>query len=34
MSYNNDKLVSKVNSTDTSGFVLKAKYDTDKTVRK
>ena len=29
-----DKLVAKVNSIDTSGFVLKAKYDTDKTVRK
>ena len=25
-----DKLVAKVNSIDTSGFVLKAKYDTDK----
>ena len=25
-----DKLVSKVNSIDTSGFVLKTKYDTDK----
>ena len=26
-----DKLVSKVNSIDTSAFVLKTKYDTDKT---
>ena len=25
-----DKLVAKVNSIDTSGFVLKSKYDTDK----
>ena len=25
-----DKLVTKVNSIDTSGFVLKTKYDTDK----
>ena len=25
-----DKLITKVNSTDTSGFVLKSKYDTDK----
>ena len=25
-----DKLVAKVNSIDTSGFVLKTKYDTDK----
>ena len=25
-----DKLIAKVNSIDTSGFVLKAKYDTDK----
>ena len=25
-----DKLVGKVNNIDTSGFVLKAKYDTDK----
>ena len=29
-----DKLVAKVNSIDTSRFVLKTKYDTDKTVRK
>ena len=29
-----DKLVAKVNSIDTSGFVLKTKYDTGKTVRK
>ena len=27
-----DKLVAKVNSIDTSGFVLKTKYDTDKLV--
>ena len=26
-----DKLVAKVNNIDTSGFVLKTKYDTDKT---
>ena len=26
-----DKLVAKVDSIDTSGFVLKTKYDTDKT---
>ena len=26
-----DKIVAKVNSTDTNGFVLKTKYDTDKT---
>ena len=26
-----DKLIAKVNNTDTSGFVLKTKYDTDKT---
>ena len=26
-----DKLVAKVNSIDTSGFVLKTNYDTDKT---
>ena len=25
-----DKLVAKVNSIDTSGFILKTKYDTDK----
>ena len=25
-----DKLVSKINNSDTSGFVLKTKYDTDK----
>ena len=25
-----DKLVAKVNNTDTSGFVLKTKYDADK----
>ena len=25
-----DKLVAKVNNSDTSGFVLKTKYDTDK----
>ena len=29
-----DKLVAKVNGIDTSGFVLKTKYNTDKTVRK
>ena len=29
-----EKLVAKVNSIDTSGFVLKTKYGTDKTVRK
>ena len=29
-----DKLVAKVNSIDTSAFVLKTKYDTDKTIRK
>ena len=29
-----DKLVAKVNSIDTSRFVLKAKYITDKAVRK
>ena len=30
----NDKLVEKVNNIDTSRFVLKTKYNTDKTVRK
>ena len=29
-----DKLVSKVNNIDTSDFVLKTKYQTDKTIRK
>ena len=29
-----DELVKKVSNIDTSGFVLKTKYDTDKTVRK
>ena len=29
-----DKLVEEVNDIDTSGFVLKTKYDTDKTVKK
>ena len=29
-----DKLVAKVNSIDTSAFVLKTKYDTDQTIRK
>ena len=30
----NDKLVAKVNNINLSGFVLKPKYDTDKTIRK